>query len=360
MSIMTRQERERLVLGLYNQGKTFREIAKEARMSFRDIGIILNKVVEEKETEGLKEGQNNNNAEKNQQEYQHLSLAAQAYKLFSERKTPLEVAIELNIIESEATEFYREYWKLKQLHNLNMVYEEIKEDIASFLKLFKLAKTKGMGVKQVVDILAIANNDLPAIEERFKRLRNDVGTLQSQKHACKRNLYQLNTQIATTSRILNSLCMSCERERREIESLCNKRARLEAVVTGFKSNNEEYLKIKQVAEEKVKDVLTNSKLLLKFATASVIESLRRNPELTNFVLNDTDTSSYGSNCGLLMLAGQQQPSNNLNDDIYFAVILEESEKLYNELTTKLTNEIISATAAMKISLPLPSSNNSRN
>ena len=43
-----------------------------------------------------------------------------------------------------------------------------------------------------------------------------------------------------------------------------------------------------------------------------------------------------------MLAGQQQPSNNLNDDIYIAVILEESEKLYNELTTKLTNEIISA------------------
>ena len=37
--------------------------------------------------------------------------------------------------------------------------------------------------------------------------------------------------------------------------------------------------IKQEAEEKVKDVLTNSKLLLKFATASVIESLRRNPEL---------------------------------------------------------------------------------
>ena len=59
-----------------------------------------------------------------------------------------------------------------------------------------------MGVKQVVDILAIANNDLPAIEERFKRLRNDVSTLQSQKHTCKRNLYQLNNQIATTTRTL--------------------------------------------------------------------------------------------------------------------------------------------------------------
>jgi DNA-directed RNA polymerase specialized sigma subunit len=42
MSI-TRQERERVVLDLYyNQRKTIRDIAKEARMSFRDIGSILN------------------------------------------------------------------------------------------------------------------------------------------------------------------------------------------------------------------------------------------------------------------------------------------------------------------------------
>jgi DNA-binding NarL/FixJ family response regulator len=53
-SIRTRQERERLVLDLYNQGKTIREIAKEVRMSFRDIKVILDKVLEEK-TEGLKE-----------------------------------------------------------------------------------------------------------------------------------------------------------------------------------------------------------------------------------------------------------------------------------------------------------------
>jgi DNA-directed RNA polymerase specialized sigma subunit len=55
MMILTRQEKERLVLELYyNQGKTYREISKEARISPRDIGVILNKVIEEK-TEALKE-----------------------------------------------------------------------------------------------------------------------------------------------------------------------------------------------------------------------------------------------------------------------------------------------------------------
>ena len=41
--MLTRQEKEKLVIDLYNQGKTIREISKEARMSFRDIGAILKK-----------------------------------------------------------------------------------------------------------------------------------------------------------------------------------------------------------------------------------------------------------------------------------------------------------------------------
>jgi hypothetical protein len=219
--VMTRQERERLVVDLYyNQGKTIREIAKQARMSFRDIGAILNKVIEDKKTEGLKEEEQDNiDSEKNQTQAQQPLVSAQAYKLFSDRKTPLEVAIALNLGESEATKFYREYWKLKQLHNLNTVYEELKGDIDSFLKLFKLAKRKGMGVKQVVDVLAIANNDLSSVEMQFRRLKNDMSMLQFQKRIDERSLYQLNNQIASTNRLLNSFRLSCIRERRDRKSL---------------------------------------------------------------------------------------------------------------------------------------------
>src|SRR5919112_967364 len=216
MTILTRQEKERLVIELYNQGKTYREIAKMARISPRDIGVILNRVSEEKKTEGSKEEQ--------QLEVKHLSLSTQSYKLFSEGKTPFEVAIYLNLRESEVTKFYREHWQLKQLHNLNVVYEEIKDDIGFFAKLYKLAKAKGMDVEQIVNLLKIANNDLSALEEQAKRQRREIG-----------NLY-------------------------------NEKAILEAIVTEFKSNNEDYLKIKQVTEENVKNVLTNTKLFLKFAT----------------------------------------------------------------------------------------------
>src|SRR5919109_750736 len=64
--VLTREQKERLVLDLYNQGKSTREIAEEARMSFRDIGVILDKAEEEKE------------ASKEQAE--KVSQSTQAYK----------------------------------------------------------------------------------------------------------------------------------------------------------------------------------------------------------------------------------------------------------------------------------------
>jgi transposase len=67
MTILTRQERERLVLDLYNQGKTYREISKEARISLRDIGVILNKIVEKK-TEAKAQQDNNTDADKNKEQ----------------------------------------------------------------------------------------------------------------------------------------------------------------------------------------------------------------------------------------------------------------------------------------------------
>ena len=147
MSI-TRQERERIVLDLYyNQRKTVREIAKEARISFRDIGAILNKTIEDKEAEQDKEQEQQDSIEKSTVQ---LSVSTQAYKLFSEGKNPIEVAVALNVKESEVTRFYKEYWKLNQMHDLNTVYEELKDDIIPFLKLYRSARAAGMSEQHIV------------------------------------------------------------------------------------------------------------------------------------------------------------------------------------------------------------------
>jgi DNA-binding Lrp family transcriptional regulator len=81
--VLTREEKETLVLDLYNRRTPIRDIAREAGMSFRDIGRIIDKKEKEKES---REGQ-----------VQQMYLSTHAYKLFSEGKTPEEVAIALNL-----------------------------------------------------------------------------------------------------------------------------------------------------------------------------------------------------------------------------------------------------------------------
>jgi hypothetical protein len=106
-----------------------------------------------------------------------------------------------------------------------MVYAETKGDFAPFLKLYRLPKAAGMSARHVVNLLKIANTDLLDIQCRYERLKGEVSTLKFIKQ-------QSHKAIA----------------------YFNEKTRIENLVTQFKSNNEEYLKIKQAAEEKVKDV----------------------------------------------------------------------------------------------------------
>ena len=138
-TMLTRLEREQAVVYLHNQGKTIRDIAKEIRMSFRDIGAVLKKE-EEKERQKRQLENNTTTIADSDSTQPGMSLSTQAYKLFSQGKTPVEVAIKLDIRESEVTEYYREHWRLKGLHKLTLVYEEIKSDIKYFLELYGLSK----------------------------------------------------------------------------------------------------------------------------------------------------------------------------------------------------------------------------
>ena len=167
--MLTRQEKERLVIDLYNQGKTIRDIAKELRMSFRDIGTILKKTSGEKE----------DNQDKEQSLI--LALSTQAYRLFSKGKTPIDVAITLNLSEVETTKYYEEYLNLKRMDELRMVHEEIGGDIVHFLKLYKLSKDAHMKPEHIVNLLQISNEYLPLLEQKYEKLRKEIDSLESEK-----------------------------------------------------------------------------------------------------------------------------------------------------------------------------------
>ena len=60
--------------------------------------------------------------------------ATQAYKLFSEGKTPVEVAIQLGLSEKEATRYYIGYWRLKRIYGLYQIYQESKGNLSCIMR----------------------------------------------------------------------------------------------------------------------------------------------------------------------------------------------------------------------------------
>jgi hypothetical protein len=95
--------------------------------------------------------------QKYKRQQQQVESSGKAYELFSKSYTPLQVAIELHIRQSEATKYYREYWKLRGLHKLDFIYIKTNGKVWLLWKLYKqLIKKRHMSIEQVVNVVEIA------------------------------------------------------------------------------------------------------------------------------------------------------------------------------------------------------------
>ena len=345
--VLTRQEKEKLILDLYNEGKTYKQIAETARVSPRDIKPVLEKAEKEREKElgiNTQEGTNASTGNQNQTQ-KKTSISSQAYRLFSEGKTPLDVAIELNLKEPEATKYCRQYWKLRQLHNLYLIHEEIGDGIVHIVKHYKRMKAAGIGVEQAIHLTKIANNDFPALEQKHQKLKRDVSLLESKKFEEHRTLNDLHDQIDASKRMLECLKTSREEEQVETSLLKQEKIRLIRFVKSFKNNNEEYLKIEQTVGQKVTTLLFDVKGILYVSLDSLMESMRKDPQKYSKLIYYNRSSSAGNidqrSTGYYYIHGQQPY---LSYDHFFeeykSTLLEDAEKAYNKLVKELTEQII--------------------
>jgi hypothetical protein len=169
LQVLNKYEKEQLVIKLYQDGKTIRDIASAVHMSFGDIGKIV------KRTDGRTESDISANLS-------NKSKETKALWLFEQKKRPIDVAIELDIPYGEVIDLQLEFWALKELYDLPLVYHELKHDIDSFFKLFKLLKkNKMLNERDIYRILRYAGHDLPSLENKIRKLTSDVIELEYQK-----------------------------------------------------------------------------------------------------------------------------------------------------------------------------------
>ena len=160
--------------------------------------------------------------------------STQAYKLFSEGKTPVEVAIQLNLSEKEATRFYTEYWRLKRLYNLYHIYQESKGDLSYILKLCRIAKRQGIRVDNIewfVNMVDIGTYNIPDLQKQYAKIKGELEFIDHRKVVSKAELDNMNNQISMLRRTMYQLSATCNDKRNEIAYLKNQIQVLEGYVT---------------------------------------------------------------------------------------------------------------------------------
>jgi methyl-accepting chemotaxis protein len=237
----------------------------------------------------LVNGEQNDNV---QCEQDRVISNVKAYKLFNEGKSPLEVAAELNLPGPQVQQFYVEYWKLKQMHQLFNVYHEIQNSIRYFLKLVKLGKREGLTPEQIINLIQMADN-IHKLKEKFQHLQSEVVDIAMRKSIGKEELKDLCNEVETTREKLNSADKAFKVKYEELSDICSQIRKIEDYLEKLKGG-QSYQELEAVVRSEVGKTLSDNNKLLQNALISIVVALRNDPdkyllidrmELTPFTTN---------------------------------------------------------------------------
>jgi hypothetical protein len=262
--------KERLVVKLRKEGKNYRQIAEEARISPRDIKSILVKYRVD-DVSGYTD--NDGNADPDSL----MSISSKAYKLFSEEMmTPQEVAIALNLEAPEAMRYHDEFLELNGRGSLAKLFKEIgNEGISWLLHLCAVAKSNRRSINEIIECVSIYGEDLPMIKQLREDANSELQALLRQTYQSEIGLDFLNSKLEKLDKDFGSKQIECEKVDKEKRKLVGQALRLRGFVSEFKNNNRTYRRIEQFVEDTVDQILRkeDNMKLLEFALISVLKSL---------------------------------------------------------------------------------------
>jgi hypothetical protein len=241
------------------------------------------------------------------------------------------------------------YWKLKRLHILNLVHKESNGKLGPFLKLYKeLIEKNGMTIEQVVNAVDIAIYKLPYMESLYRQAKDQAEKMQCTIQRLANDIAAKEYKISLLDTTAFSSEQYCKREELAIQELSDKKNRLEKWITNI-LNGEGYSKLKQVAKENVKAVLSDNKILISTAFAAVIQTLKADPQMVKLIQNIPGAND-----------GEQDKDDNNSITQYLEsnkdILLDLGEKNYQNLVEALRNNaIVNVFSNPILSLPKSSS-----
>lgn len=329
--MLTKPEKERRVIELYEEGKTYREIAKEVHMSRGDISSIIKRHAGEPQA----------GPEKVKQQQQEQTIDTKVFNLLEEGKTPIQVAINLNLPSAEVTRLHTEYLKLIGLQELNQLHKEIGDDIFEFHRTYKFVKSHGYAPSQLIEA-AEHLDELPLLRSEREELTQENQNLEKQKENKTIELAQINENIAIAQQHLDSMNAGIQANSEELGRVNRQKLQVQTVIAGM-NTSAGYQQIQRIAESSARSILTQNKVVLGAALRALFQALRYEPR------NELQMVIYGSLSYPLYEPGLgKSPQNYVQ--LRQALLLQSAEEMYQDLLAKaLHNTMFSA-----LSMPMGS------
>ena len=303
---------------MYEEGKTYREIIKEVHMSPGDISSIIRKHT------GV-------SGRADQQEEQ--TTDTKVFRLFEEGKSPVQVAIDLDLPSTEVARLKREYWKLKGLQVLDDLYEDIKDEVFQFQRTYELFKDEGYTPRQLIEV-ANHRDELPSLRRKNEQLIEENQNLEQQKWNKVVELERANQSVTIAKQNLNSINADIQKKTEELGQLNNKKFETQKIIVSL-DTSPGYQQIQRIAESSARNVLNQNQLVLTSACRAIFEALKEEPR------NELEFLIQGSLSYPFYEPGTGRIPQNLFQHRQ-AVLVHAAEDVYRNLLSKVVNTTMSS------------------
>jgi septal ring factor EnvC (AmiA/AmiB activator) len=141
-----------------------------------------------------------------------------------------------------------------------------------------------MSIEQVANIVDTAIHKLPHMENLYRQAKDQAEKMQHTIQRLANDIRALEHKISILDKIAFSSEQDCKRTEQRVQELIDQKNRMERLIANI-LNGEGYSKVKQVAKENVRAVLSDNKMLISTAFATMIQTLKDDPQMVKLIQN---------------------------------------------------------------------------
>ena len=343
---VSEEEKRRIINLHFNQGKTIREVCRILGKSSHDITPVTREHrIRLAKNYALANGHQDDVV---RLEQDRIIPNVKAYNLFEEGRSPLEVAVELNVLGPQVQQFYVEYLNMMRMYKLVTIYQETQDSMGYYLKLFRLGKEKGVTPEQIMKLVQMADS-IHMLEDKLQRLQSEISDISTRKSEGQEELNHLHNEISNTKEKLDVVKKTFNIKYGELKEACSQTQKLQNYVEQIK-NGGYYEEIESIVRSEVKKNLLDNKKLLQNALFSILLALRNNPD-RDFIVDRMELTSFTTTIiNYDSFLALRRPSYLQRSEQFIGGrVLEMAEKILENLQKSIVDSTISTAAGLEIS-----------